>query len=135
MLELLRLPGMGPKTVALVWSALAVADIDALEDGRSGPATSIPCPAWAKNFVTKLLKGIEDHRKNSSRFRIDVARDTAQPNRRVDPRFSRASTPSPPPARCAAAARPSAISTCSRPALPANPTSSKPPSNTSPRSP
>ncbi len=29
MLELLRLPGMGPKTVALVWSALEVADIDA----------------------------------------------------------------------------------------------------------
>src|ERR1700722_12175520 len=29
MLELLRLPGMGPKTVALVWSALGVADIDA----------------------------------------------------------------------------------------------------------
>src|SRR6195952_2317088 len=31
MLELLRLPGMGPKTVALVWSALQVADIDQLE--------------------------------------------------------------------------------------------------------
>src|SRR4051795_11054694 len=30
MLELLRLPGMGPKSVALVWSALEVADIDAL---------------------------------------------------------------------------------------------------------
>ena len=33
MLELLRLPGMGPKTVALVWSALGVCDIDALEVG------------------------------------------------------------------------------------------------------
>src|ERR1700743_213268 len=31
MLELLRLPGMGPKTVALVFSALGVFDIDGLE--------------------------------------------------------------------------------------------------------
>src|ERR1700754_154546 len=31
MLELLRLPGMGPKTVALLYSALQIADIDALE--------------------------------------------------------------------------------------------------------
>lgn len=32
MLELLRLPGMGPKTVALVWSALEVCDLDGLEE-------------------------------------------------------------------------------------------------------
>src|ERR1700693_2740221 len=31
MLELLRLPGMGPKTVALIWSSLQVSDIDTLE--------------------------------------------------------------------------------------------------------
>jgi DNA polymerase (family 10) len=30
MLDLLRLPGMGPKTVAMLYSALGVADIDAL---------------------------------------------------------------------------------------------------------
>ena len=30
-----------------------------------------------EKFTTKLLKGIEDHRKNSSRFRIDKARDFA----------------------------------------------------------
>ena len=32
MLELLRLPGMGPKTVAMLYSALGIADIDALEE-------------------------------------------------------------------------------------------------------
>src|SRR6202453_4084382 len=32
MLELLRLPGMGPKTVALGYSALGVPDIDSLEE-------------------------------------------------------------------------------------------------------
>jgi DNA polymerase (family X) len=72
MLELLRLPGMGPKTVALVWSACQVCDIDSLEAAaKAGYLTKLP--RMGEKFVTKLLKGIEDHRKNSSRFRIDKA--------------------------------------------------------------
>jgi DNA polymerase (family X) len=72
MLELLRLPGMGPKTVALVWSSCQVCDIDGLEAAaKAGHLTKLP--RMGEKFVTKLLKGIEDHRKNSSRFRIDKA--------------------------------------------------------------
>ena len=77
MLELLRLPGMGPKTVALIWSALQVADIDALEAAaKAGHLDKLP--RMGEKFTTKLLKGIEDHRRNSSRFRIDHARETAE---------------------------------------------------------
>ncbi|QHN04370.1 DNA polymerase/3'-5' exonuclease PolX [Granulicella sp. WH15] len=76
MLELLRLPGMGPKTVALVWSALGVADIDALEAAaKDGHLNTLP--RMGEKFTTKLLKGIEDYRKNSSRFRIDHAKEFA----------------------------------------------------------
>src|SRR6202453_2977011 len=76
MLELLRLPGMGPKTVALVWSACQVCDIDSLEAAaKAGQLTRLP--RMGEKFVTKLLKGIEDHRKNSSRFRIDKAQQHA----------------------------------------------------------
>jgi DNA polymerase (family 10) len=76
MLELLRLPGMGPKTVALIWSALAVGDIDALEAAaKAGQLDKLP--RMGTKFTTKLLKGIEDYRKNSSRFRIDQAEDYA----------------------------------------------------------
>src|SRR6202051_63024 len=76
MLELLRLPGMGPKTIALVWSALQVCDIDQLEAAaKAGHLTTLP--RMGEKFVTKLLKGIEDHRKNSSRFRIDKAQQHA----------------------------------------------------------
>ena len=76
MLELLRLPGMGPKTVALIWSALQVADIDALETAaKEGHLNKLP--RMGEKFTTKLLKGIEDYRKNSSRFRIDQAREYA----------------------------------------------------------
>src|ERR1700734_1626935 len=72
MLELLRLPGMGPKTVALVWSSCQVCDIDGLEAAaKAGQLTKLP--RMGEKFVTKLLKGIEDPRKNSSRFRIDKA--------------------------------------------------------------
>lgn len=75
-LELLNLPGMGPKTVALVWSALQVGNIDQLEAAaKSGHMNDLP--RMGEKFTTKLLKGIEDYRKNSSRFRIDVAKDFA----------------------------------------------------------
>ncbi|HMG01840.1 MAG TPA: DNA polymerase/3'-5' exonuclease PolX [Edaphobacter sp.] len=76
MLELLRLPGMGPKTVALIWSALNVCDIDALEEAaKAGHLNKLP--RMGEKFTVKLLKGIEDYRKNSSRFRIDQAREQA----------------------------------------------------------
>jgi DNA polymerase (family 10) len=76
MLDLLRLPGMGPKTVALVWSSCQVCDIDSLEAAaKAGHLTKLP--RMGEKFVIKLLKGIEDYRKNSSRFRIDKARQHA----------------------------------------------------------
>ncbi|MGA7156670.1 MAG: PHP domain-containing protein [Acidobacteriaceae bacterium] len=77
MLELLRLPGMGPKTVALVYSALGVCDIDSLEEAAKR-GDLLPLPRMGQKFTDKLLKGIEDYRKNSSRFRIDVARKHAE---------------------------------------------------------
>jgi DNA polymerase (family 10) len=76
MLDLLRLPGMGPKTVALVWSALQVCDIDALEEAaKAGHLEKLP--RMGAKFATKLLKGIEDYRRNSGRFRIDQAQEHA----------------------------------------------------------
>ena len=77
MLTLLRLPGMGPKTVALIYSALGVADIDSLEEAAKR-GDLLPLPRMGQKFTEKLLKGIEDYRKNTSRFRIDVARDHAE---------------------------------------------------------
>lgn len=77
MLTLLKLPGMGPKTVALVHSALGVADIDELE-AAAKRGDLLTLPRMGQKFTDKLLKGIEDHRKNTSRFRIDVARGHAE---------------------------------------------------------
>ena len=77
MLDLLRLPGMGPKTVALVYSSLGVFDMDGLEEAAKR-GDLLPLPRMGQKFTDKLLKGIEDYRKNSSRFRIDVARQHAE---------------------------------------------------------
>ncbi len=70
MLELLRLPSMGPKTVALLWSALQVSNMDELEAAaKAGHLNALP--RFGQKQVEKILKGIEDHRKNTGRFRID----------------------------------------------------------------
>ena len=77
MLELLRLPGMGPKTVAMIWSALQVCDIDALE-AAAKEGKLLELPRMGQKFTDKLIKGIEDYRRNSSRFRIDQAVEHAE---------------------------------------------------------
>src|SRR5260370_7773972 len=67
MLELLRLPGMGPKTVALVWSACQVCDIHSLEAAaKTGHLTKLP--RMGEKFVPNLLRAIERHPKNPSPF-------------------------------------------------------------------
>lgn len=72
MLELLRLPGMGPKTVSILWEALEVADIDALEAAiDAGKLETLP--RFGKKQAEKLKKGIADYRRNSGRFHIDEA--------------------------------------------------------------
>lgn len=77
MLELLRLPGMGPKTVALLWDALQVGSVEELEKAiAEGRLTGLP--RFGDKLVEKLRKGIEDYKQNSGRFLIDVAETAAE---------------------------------------------------------
>jgi DNA polymerase (family 10) len=77
LLELLKLPGMGPKTVALLWSAAQIATIDALSQAiEAGRLTGLP--RMGEKQIEKLRKGIDDYRRSAGRFRIDVAEDAAQ---------------------------------------------------------
>jgi DNA polymerase (family X) len=75
-LELLKLPGMGPKTVALLWDAAKIGSIDqlaeAIEAGRL-----VGLPRMGAKQIEKLRKGIEDYRRNAGRFRIDEAEAAA----------------------------------------------------------
>jgi DNA polymerase (family 10) len=76
-LELLKLPGMGPKTVALLWSAAQIASIAQLSEAiEAGRLTGLP--RMGAKQIEKLRKGIEDYRRSAGRFRIDEAEDAAQ---------------------------------------------------------
>lgn len=77
MLELLRLPGMGPKTVALLWDALQVSSVEELETAiAAGRLAGLP--RFGEKLIEKLRKGIEDYKQSSGRFLIDDAETAAQ---------------------------------------------------------
>jgi DNA polymerase (family 10) len=77
MLELLKLPGMGPKTVALIFEATGVATVDdlavAIDEGRLADL-----PRIGEKLIQKLRKGIDEYRKNSGRFHLDDAEIAAE---------------------------------------------------------
>jgi DNA polymerase (family X) len=76
-LELLKLPGMGPKTVALLWDAAKIGSIDLLAEAI-GAGRLNGLPRMGAKQIEKLRKGIEDYRRSAGRFRIDVAEDAAR---------------------------------------------------------
>ena len=77
LLELLKLPGMGPKTVALLWAAAQINSIDQLAQAiDAGRLAGLP--RMGEKQVEKLRKGIEEYRRSSGRYRIDVAEDAAR---------------------------------------------------------
>ncbi|MGA8437952.1 MAG: DNA polymerase/3'-5' exonuclease PolX [Candidatus Sulfotelmatobacter sp.] len=77
MLQLLKIQGLGPKTIALIWSAYQVCDVDGVERlAREGKIRELP--RMGEKHEQKLLKAIEDYRRISGRFLIDVAETEAQ---------------------------------------------------------
>ena len=72
MLQLLKIQGLGPKTIALIWSAHKVCDVDGVEKlAREGKIRELP--RMGEKHEQKLLKAIEDYRRISGRFLIDAA--------------------------------------------------------------
>ena len=77
MLQLMRLPGMGPKTVAFLWEAIQVGSVDELEAAIAAEKLN-DLPRFGKKQIEKLRKGIEEYKKNSGRFLIDDAEEAAE---------------------------------------------------------
>ena len=77
MLELLKIQGLGPKTIALIWSAYQVCDLDGVEKlAREGKIRELP--RMGEKHEQKLLKAIEDYRRIGGRFLIDDAEIEAE---------------------------------------------------------
>jgi DNA polymerase (family 10) len=77
MLELLRVQGLGPKTVALIWSAYQVCDLEGVEKlAREGKIRELP--RMGEKHEQKILKAIEDYRRIAGRFLLNVAEVQAE---------------------------------------------------------
>jgi DNA polymerase (family X) len=76
MLELFKIQGLGPKTIALIWSAYQVSDIDGVEKlAREGKIQSLP--RMGVKHEQKLLKAIEDYRRIGGRFLLETGEKLA----------------------------------------------------------
>ena len=77
MLELLKIQGLGPKTIALIWSAHQVSDLEGVEKlAREGKIRELP--RLGEKHELKLLKAIEDYRRIAGRFLLDTAEQLAE---------------------------------------------------------
>ncbi len=77
MLELLKIQGLGPKTVALIWSAFKVSSVAEVEKlAREGKLRELP--RMSEKSEQKILKAIETYRNISGRFHLDEADKTAE---------------------------------------------------------
>ena len=77
MLDLLKVQGLGPKTIALIWSAYQICDIEGVEKlAREGKIRELP--RMGEKHEQKLLKAIEDFKRIGGRFLLDVAEKEAQ---------------------------------------------------------
>ena len=77
MLELLKIQGLGPKTIALIWSAFQVSDLAGVEQ-LAQESKLQTLPRMSAKTEQKILKAIEDYRRIAGRFLIDEADRTAE---------------------------------------------------------
>jgi DNA polymerase (family 10) len=77
MLDLLKIQGLGPKTIALIWSAYKVCDVEGVEKlAKEGKIRELP--RMGEKQEQKLLKAIEDYRRIAGRFLLDAAEREAE---------------------------------------------------------
>jgi DNA polymerase (family 10) len=77
MLELLKIQGLGPKTIALIWDAFQVCDPEGVEKlAREGKLRTLP--RLSEKSEQKIIKAIENYRQLSGRFLLDTADEIAR---------------------------------------------------------
>jgi len=76
MLQLLKVQGLGPKTISLIWSAYQVCDLEAVAQlAREGKIRILP--RMGEKHEQKLLKAIEDYQRIAGRYLLDAAETQA----------------------------------------------------------
>jgi len=76
MLQLLKVQGLGPKTISLIWSAYQVCDLEGVAQlAREGKIRILP--RMGEKHEQKLLKAIEDYQRIAGRYLLDAAETQA----------------------------------------------------------
>src|SRR5579863_3018067 len=77
MLQLLKVQGLGPKTISLIWSAYKVCDLEGVAQlAREGKIRVLP--RMGEKHEQKLLKAVEDYQRIAGRYLLDVAETQAE---------------------------------------------------------
>lgn len=78
LLDMLRVPGLGPRKITAIRSELQIEDLEALEQAcRDGRLDQLK--GFGKKTQDNILKGIEHIRRYQDRSRADLARESAEP--------------------------------------------------------
>jgi DNA polymerase (family 10) len=78
LLDMLRVPGLGPRKIVAIRSELQIEDLDALEQAcRDGRLDQLK--GFGKKTQANILKGIEHIRRYQDRSRVHIARESAVP--------------------------------------------------------
>ncbi len=78
LVELTRLPGVGPKKVRKLWDELDITTLDDLAAAASAGQIA-DLDGFGKKSEEKILEAIERHKKRSGRFRLSSADELIQP--------------------------------------------------------
>jgi DNA polymerase (family X) len=77
MLQLFKIQGLGPKTIALIWDAFQICDLEGVAKlAREGKLRSLP--RLSEKSEQKILKAIESYRQITGRFPLDAAAEIAR---------------------------------------------------------
>jgi DNA polymerase (family 10) len=78
LIELMRLPGLGPKKAKKVFDELEIGSVDELETAaREGRIAAIP--GFGAKSQEKILAGIAEYRQHGSRFLLNEAERSVEP--------------------------------------------------------
>jgi DNA polymerase (family X) len=78
LIELMRLPSVGPKKAKKLWDELKICTVEELEEAaRAGRIAGVP--GFGAKTQEKILAGIEDHRQHTSRMLLADAEQFVEP--------------------------------------------------------
>jgi DNA polymerase (family X) len=77
LLDMMDIPGLGPKKVKALWEELGIESIEKLAEAAEGEALAA-LPGFGRKTADRILAGIAQREKFSGRFRVNLAAERAE---------------------------------------------------------